>query len=71
MRALYTMPTLHNPTTATMPVARREAVAEMARRHDVALIEDDVYGFLLDAPLRHSRNMRRSAAFTSPRPRRA
>ena len=26
VRALYTMPTLHNPTTATMPMARREAV---------------------------------------------
>jgi DNA-binding transcriptional MocR family regulator len=50
VRALYTMPTLHNPTTATVPVARREALAEMARRHDVTLIEDDVYGFLLDAP---------------------
>ncbi len=51
VRALYTMPTLHNPTTATMPVARREALAEVAQLHDVALIEDDVYGFLLDAPL--------------------
>jgi DNA-binding transcriptional MocR family regulator len=51
VRALYTMPTLHNPTTAIMPVARREALAEVAQRHDVALIEDDVYGFLLDAPL--------------------
>ena len=56
VRALYTMPTLHNPTTATMPPARRETVAEVARRHDLALIEDDVYGFLLDAaplPLAH------------------
>src|SRR6266851_2558628 len=51
VRALYTMPTLHNPTTATMPVARRKALAEVARRHDLALLEDDVYGFLLDAPL--------------------
>jgi len=51
VRALYTMPTLHNPTTATMPMARREAVAEVARRHRVTLIEDDVYGFLLDEPL--------------------
>jgi DNA-binding transcriptional MocR family regulator len=51
VRALYTMPTLHNPTTATMPAARREALAELAQRHRVALIEDDVYGFLLDAPL--------------------
>jgi DNA-binding transcriptional MocR family regulator len=51
VRALYTMPTLHNPTTATMPVARRQAVAEVAQRHGVSLIEDDVYGFLLDQPL--------------------
>ena len=51
VRALYTMPTLHNPTTATMPAARREVLAEVARRHDVTLIEDDVYGFLLDEPL--------------------
>jgi len=51
VRALYTMPTLHNPTTVTMPVARRRALAEVAQRHGVALIEDDVYGFLLDGPL--------------------
>ena len=51
IRALYVMPTLHNPTTATMPASRREAVAELAQRHDLALIEDDVYGFLLDTPL--------------------
>jgi DNA-binding transcriptional MocR family regulator len=50
VRALYTMPTLHNPTTTTMPPARRQVLAELARRHDVALIEDDVYGFLLDEP---------------------
>jgi len=51
VRALYTMPTLHNPTAATMPVVRRQALTEVACRHDVALIEDDVYGFLLDEPL--------------------
>jgi DNA-binding transcriptional MocR family regulator len=50
IRALFTMPTLHNPTTATMPVARRLALAEVAQRHGLALIEDDVYGFLLDDP---------------------
>lgn len=46
VRALYTMPTLHNPTTATMSVERRVAVAEIARRHDVQIIEDDIYGLL-------------------------
>jgi DNA-binding transcriptional MocR family regulator len=34
-----------------MPMARREALAEVAQRHGVALIEDDVYGFLLDTPV--------------------
>jgi DNA-binding transcriptional MocR family regulator len=50
LKALYTMPTLHNPTTAIMPEERRRAVAEIARRHGVAIIEDDVYGFLLETP---------------------
>src|SRR5260370_12079360 len=34
-----------------MPVARRQALAEVAQRHGVSLIEDDVYGFLLDQPM--------------------
>ncbi|HEY7505218.1 MAG TPA: PLP-dependent aminotransferase family protein [Gemmatimonadales bacterium] len=50
-RALYCMPTLHNPTGRTMPLGRRQAIVEIAARHDVALIEDDVYGFLPDDPL--------------------
>jgi DNA-binding transcriptional MocR family regulator len=45
-RVLFTNPTLHNPTGSTMPLERREAVAALARRHDLTLIEDDVYGLL-------------------------
>jgi DNA-binding transcriptional MocR family regulator len=45
-RALYVMPTLHNPTTATMPPARREAIAALVQRHGLLVIEDDVYGYL-------------------------
>jgi DNA-binding transcriptional MocR family regulator len=48
--ALYCMPTLHNPTTVTMPLDRRHAIAEIARRHGVVLIEDDAYGLLAAAP---------------------
>ena len=44
-RALYCIPTQHNPTTATMSEARRLAVVEVARRHGVDVIEDDIYGF--------------------------
>ncbi|PJG51468.1 hypothetical protein CVM73_30760 [Bradyrhizobium forestalis] len=46
VRALYCMPTLHNPTAATMSVERRTAVAEIARRHNLWIFEDDIYGVL-------------------------
>lgn len=45
-RALYLVPTLDNPTTATLPMARRERIAELARSYRVAIIEDDAYGAL-------------------------
>lgn len=45
-RALYTMPTLQNPTTAIMSLARRKAIIAIARQHGVAIIEDDVYSVL-------------------------
>ena len=48
-RALYLVPTLHNPTTATMPAGRREAIVAVARRHGVAIVEDDAYGALATA----------------------
>jgi DNA-binding transcriptional MocR family regulator len=49
--ALYLNPTLQNPTTLTMPQARRAQVAEVLRRTGVPLIEDDAYGFVApDAP---------------------
>jgi DNA-binding transcriptional MocR family regulator len=45
-RLLIVNPTAHNPTTATMSLARREAVVALARRYDLIVIEDDVYGRL-------------------------
>ncbi len=39
-------PTLHNPTTATMSLERRQAIAEVARAHDLTILEDDVYGWM-------------------------
>lgn len=50
-KALYCTPTLHNPTTATVPLDRREALIEIARRHQVPIIEDDAYGALPAAPV--------------------
>ena len=49
-RILYCTPTLQNPTTVTMPEQRRRDIADIARRHDVTIIEDDIYGVLLDPP---------------------
>lgn len=48
-KALYTVPTLQNPTASVMPEARRAEIAAIARRHDVLILEDDVFGFLVDA----------------------
>jgi DNA-binding transcriptional MocR family regulator len=51
VRMLYAVPTLHPATGALMPAARREAIAEIARRHDVIVVEDDDDSDLLgDAP---------------------
>lgn len=50
-KALYCMPTLHNPTTRTMPLTRRRELVELAKAHNVPIIEDDAYGALApDAP---------------------
>ena len=38
-RVLYTVPTGSNPTGATMPLARRRRLLEVAREHDLAVIE--------------------------------
>ena len=45
-KALYLNPVLHNPTTLTVPEARRIELAAIARRHRVAIVEDDAYGFV-------------------------
>lgn len=45
-RALYLTPTLQTPTTATMGEDRRRQLVRIARAQDLALIEDDVFGFL-------------------------
>jgi DNA-binding transcriptional MocR family regulator len=47
-RFVYTMPTLHNPTTATASTARRKDIAAIARAHNVLIVEDDAYGFLIE-----------------------
>jgi 2-aminoadipate transaminase len=45
-RLLYTVPTFQNPTGRTLPLARREALVEMATRTGLWIVEDDPYGEL-------------------------
>lgn len=49
--ALYVVPTNDNPTTGTIGIAERAALADVARRHGVRVIEDDAYGQLAAQPL--------------------
>jgi DNA-binding transcriptional MocR family regulator len=43
-RLIVCTPTIQNPTTATMSLARRAAVVEIARAHEIPILEDDAYG---------------------------
>ncbi len=45
--ALYLIPTLANPTVYLMPEDRRRALVEIARKFDIAIIENDVLGPLI------------------------
>ena len=47
---VYLNPTLQNPTAITMPEHRRQELADIARRCNVRLVEDDPYWLLADAP---------------------
>jgi len=49
-RLLFCQPSLHNPTSAVMPEARRREIAALARQRDLTLIEDAAYEFLLADP---------------------
>ena len=46
--AVYLVPNLQNPTTATIPLKRRKKIANILQKYNVPLIEDDVFGALLD-----------------------
>lgn len=46
-KALYVIPSIDNPTTATLPEDRRRSLVAIARKHGVVVIEDDPYAPLL------------------------
>ena len=43
---IYTIPTFHNPTGTTMPLARRQKLVALGAAYGVAVVEDDAYGDL-------------------------
>lgn len=45
-RILYVVPTLQSPTTATLNLERRTAIVDIARRHGMTIIEDDIFRLL-------------------------
>ena len=47
-KAIYVIPAIDDPTTATLPEDRRRRIVAIARQHGVAIIEDDPYSPLLD-----------------------
>lgn len=52
IRAVYTMPTLHNPLGWVMNRSQREQLAEIARKYDLLIIEDAAYAYLASKPPR-------------------
>ncbi len=50
VRILYTIPTIQNPTGRLMSEDRRETIADIARRRNITILEDDIYAFLVEAP---------------------
>jgi DNA-binding transcriptional MocR family regulator len=51
VKAVYLMPTVHNPLGNVAGLERRKAIVAVAREFDLLIIEDDAYGFLVpDAP---------------------
>ena len=50
LRAVYLMPTVHNPLGAVMDEVTRWRLIEIAREHDLLIIEDAAYAFLEPDP---------------------
>ena len=67
-RLLYIVPTLHNPTTVTLPHDRRTAIVDIARRYGLIIIEDDIFRLLdprVQAPTLYSLAPERTYHVTS------
>ncbi len=43
---LYTIPTFHNPTSATLSAERRNRLVQLSQQHDLVIVADEVYHLL-------------------------
>tara|TARA_R110002167_G_scaffold29645_2_gene98861 strand:+ start:1100 stop:2434 length:1335 start_codon:yes stop_codon:yes gene_type:complete len=50
VRAIYAMPTLHNPLGFVMNIEQRERLVSIARTNELLIIEDAAYAFLAENP---------------------
>lgn len=44
----FLMPTAQNPTLTTLPLERRKAIADIARTYSVWIVEDNLYGSMIE-----------------------
>ncbi|UNK59356.1 PLP-dependent aminotransferase family protein [Buttiauxella ferragutiae] len=52
VRAIYTMPTLHNPLGWVLNDVQRQQLATIAREYDLLMLEDAAYAYLVSHPPR-------------------
>lgn len=50
VRFLYLAPTFHNPTNTVLPLNRRQAIAEIADKYGIDVVEDEINRKLLPDP---------------------
>ncbi|MDB4837583.1 PLP-dependent aminotransferase family protein [Marinomonas sp.] len=50
VRAIYTIPTMHNPLGWVLDLQQRERIVAIAEQHDLLIIEDAAYAFLAENP---------------------
>ncbi|MEM7069734.1 MAG: PLP-dependent aminotransferase family protein, partial [Pseudomonadota bacterium] len=50
-KMLYLMSDIQNPTTATLPLDRRKAIADIANKYNLLILDDAIYASLAEAKL--------------------